>query len=381
MTVWDALGGTRAATLIEGMARSGELPHAWLLLGSGSGTKRSLAFALAAALNCDVSPGVGCAECEACLRVLRGRHPDVHRVVPEGPLIPVETIREYVIPQAARSPFEGAFTVFVIEEAERMNQPAQNSLLKTLEEPQGDTIFILMSENDEELLDTVKSRCVVLRLEPVPEDRLVQSLIALGADQGRATIAARLSDGDVERAQRLALDPAAAERRALWLSIPDRLRSPVDVLDAAAEIVDTVRVAVKQRGESQKDEVKELAEAMGEGRGTAAARNALAKRHRRELRRHEEEILGEAFITIATFYRDVVAVRRGARDAVANADALDVLERWAESPAQDGGLICAADRLVAARTGLTRNSNVPLTVEAALFDAARWTAPQEVGAH
>ena len=123
-------------------------------------------------------------------------------VAPEGSVIPVDVIREVVLPEAARSPFEGTTKVFVIEDADLMNEPAQNALLKTLEEPPADTVFILTSEHEEELLDTIRSRCRAVRLEAVPEDRLVELLQEEGASKEWARVAARLSEGDVARARR-----------------------------------------------------------------------------------------------------------------------------------------------------------------------------------
>lgn len=375
MNIWDKLHRSRS---LEGLARqvsAGEVPHAWLLLGPSGSGKRAAAKAIAAALNCPQQPGVGCGTCTTCARIVRGRHPDVHQIAPEGPLIPVDVIREVVIPEAARSPFEGRRKVFIIEESDRMNEPAQNAILKTLEEPQPDTVFVLLTANEEEVLPTIHSRCRVVRLDPVSESRIVELLEEDGADPDRALLAARLADGDFERAVQLSEDDVVLARRDGWLALADRLISPVDAMDAAEEVVTMARAAVKSFESVQKDEVQELAEAMGEGRGTASARNALAKRHKRELKRLEEELLGEALGTLATFYRDVIAVRRGATESVTNLDRLHVLERWAESPTDDASLVAAIDRLVTTRSALGQNANVPLAMEAALLHVANGVTP------
>ena len=164
MTVWDRLHGSRAAEGVANQIARGEIAHAWLLVGPAGSGKGPTAVAIAAALNCSVEPRIGCGECSSCLRTLRRRHPDVHHIVPEGPIIPVDVVRETIIPEANRSPFEGSYQVFVVEEADKMNPPAQNALLKTLEEPQAHTVFVLISDRAEELLETVHSRCRVVRL-------------------------------------------------------------------------------------------------------------------------------------------------------------------------------------------------------------------------
>lgn len=370
MSVWDGIDVSRPIAALSAQVAKSDVPHAWLFAGPSGSGKRPAAVAMASALNCPVEPDVGCGTCSSCLRISRHRHPDVHHVVPEGPLIPVATIREQVIPEAYRSPFEGSRKVFVIEEAERMNPEAQNALLKTLEEPQPDTIFILISDRPEELLDTVRSRCRTIHLEPVPEVRIIELLTAEGAGAGEAMLAARLSDGDIEIARAYAFDDAARARRGLWLSIPRRLASPLDALDAASEIAAEAKEAVKVRERAQKAEIEELAEAMGEGRGTASVRNALLKRHKRELRRLEEEVLGESLYSLASFYRDVLALRLGGTEAVANTDVLQELEGWAEADVPDGSLLRAVESCIATRTSLTTNANPALAIEAALVEVA-----------
>ena len=368
MTVWEPLEASRIVTGLARQIASGEVAHAWLLLGPAGSGKRPTSIAMAAAIQCPEQPGAGCGRCSTCLRVLRHRHPDVHHIIPEGPLIPVDVIRESVIPEASRSPFEARMKVFIIEEAERMNPAAQNALLKTLEEPPGDTVFILISDREEELLETISSRCRVVRLEPVPEQRIVELLTRQGVTDESALIAARVSDGDLERALSVATDDATGKRRKLWLSIPHRLSSPVDALDAAAEILQEVKIGLQDLEAAQKVEAQELADIIGERRGTAAARNSLAKKHKRELRRREEELLGEALQTVASFYRDVLVLRSGGAEAVSNIDIMDDLEAWVTSDVDDRSLLRAAERCVETRGTFVSNANPTLAVEATLVE-------------
>lgn len=376
MTVWDRLRGSRAAEGIASQVRRGEATHAWLLVGPAGSGKGPTAMALAAALNCGVQPLVGCGECSSCLRTLRRRHPDVHHVTPEGQIIPVDVVREAIIPEANRSPFEGSYQVFVIEEAERMNDAAQNALLKTLEEPQTHTVFVLISDRAEELLETVQSRCRMIRLEPVPEERIVELLRQEGASHETALLSARVSEGDLEKARALAFDDDVAERRRMWTRLPRRLVTPGDALDAATEILDEARAAGKAMQVAQKEELKELAEAFGERRGTAQARNALEKRHKREVRRLEGEILANALRALASFFRDVLAIRRGGDEAVANIDLLEELRGWADSEIEDRAFIEAIERCVVATGRLPRNANAQLTMESVLVGLTQLAPPR-----
>lgn len=370
MSVWDPLEGSRSAGALAAQIAADQIAHAWLLLGPSGSGKGAASTAMAAAINCPVEPRVGCGTCSTCARITRDSYPDVHRIVPEGPLIPVDVIRETVIPEASRSTFEGRWKVFIIEEADRMNPAAQSALLKTLEEPQPDTVFILISGEEAELLDTIRSRCRIVRLEPVPEQRTVELLRGEGAEEETALLAARLSDGDLARARKLALDETVTQRRALWVSILDRLFSPVEALDAAAEVLEEAKAAGKRLEALQKKEVVELAEATGEVRGTAAARNALAKRHKREIRRLEEEVLGEALQTIASFYRDVLAFRRGGTEWIVNIDLLEKVDRWAAASVSDAALLAAVERCITTRGALPLNANQALAIEATLVELA-----------
>ena len=375
MNVWSKLEGSRAVEGLAAQIATGDIPHSWLLLGPQGSGKRSAAVAMAAAMNCAAEPGVGCGTCSACARIVRHRHPDVHHIAPEGPLIPVDVIREVVIPEASRSPFEARRKIFIIEEADRMHDAAQNAILKTLEEPHPDTTFVLISDNEEEVLETIRSRCRILRLEPVSEARIIEMLEEDGASSEVALLAARLSEGDFERARLLAEDETVLSRRKQWTTYPHRLASPIEAMDAAAEVLALTKETVKEREKAQKLEVKDLAEAMGEGRGTATARNALEKRHKRELRRLEAEVLGEALSSLASFYRDVVALRTGGDEAISNIDLLSELNVWASTPITDLDLIAATARCLETRGTFEQNANALLALEATFVEIASRIKP------
>ena len=368
MTAWKDVRGIAAAERLEAQTTAGQISHAWLLTGPAGSGKRRVAFALAAALVCERGPGVACGECSGCVRALRDRHPDVHHVEPEGVIIPVDVVRESVIPEASRSPFEASYKVFVIEDADRMNDAAQNALLKTLEEPQPDTVFVLVSDHEEEVLETIRSRCRTERLEPLPLAKVVDLLVASGAAPEDAHEAAVLAGGDVDRARTFAFDEDARARVNTWRGIPARLASPLDALDVASEVVAESKAAAKAREKEQKLEVTALAEAMGEGRGTSTARNALAKRHRRELRRVEEEVLVEALGTLGAFYRDVLAARHGAAEA-------GELAAWASSSIPDAALVAATARCAETSGTFAFNANALLALESTLVELARLAPP------
>lgn len=146
-----------AAELLVETARRGELHHAIILHGPAHDTLRDLALQIAKALNC-INGSAG-DSCMVCQRIERRLHPDVHwvEVTADRKMISVEQIRE-VVGAATLRPYEGRNKVFVIDPADAVSAGGLNSLLKTLEEPARDTIFVLITRAPDLLLPTIRSR-------------------------------------------------------------------------------------------------------------------------------------------------------------------------------------------------------------------------------
>ena len=157
---------------------AGSVPHALLIAGPAGVGKTTLALDLAAGLLCDAPDPAArpCRACRGCRLVDSGRHADVHRLVPGGAGDQIRigdrsepeqgTIR-HLISELALLPVEGGARVALIERAERLNEDAQSALLKTLEEPPPGVTIILCVDREDQLLPTVRSRCIRLRLGPV----------------------------------------------------------------------------------------------------------------------------------------------------------------------------------------------------------------------
>jgi DNA polymerase-3 subunit delta' len=162
-------GHRRLLTLIARSIKRDALPPSLLFEGPPGVGKRTAALAVAMAVNClePLTDGEfewdACGECSSCKKMLKDLHPDVRIIEPgETGNIKVEQVRE-VIDAAAYRPFEGKRRVVIIDRAEQLGEPAQNALLKTLEEPRPASIFILVSSRPDLLLPTVRSRCSRLR--------------------------------------------------------------------------------------------------------------------------------------------------------------------------------------------------------------------------
>lgn len=217
-------GQPRALAAIASMV-TGSVPHAVLLVGPASSGKTTLALDLAAGLLCsDPDPTARpCRLCRGCRLVASGNHPDLHRLAPEGPGGQVRigkagdpesgTIRR-LISELALLPAEGGSRVAIVEQAHRINDDAQNALLKMLEEPPAGVTIVLCADDEECLLPTVRSRCVRIRLGPVAGREIERWLGELGAaDAPAASRFARLAGGCPGLALAYARAPEAARLR------------------------------------------------------------------------------------------------------------------------------------------------------------------------
>ncbi len=210
----------------------GRPPHAILLGGPASVGKTTLAMDLAAGLLCLAQSPADrpCRACRGCRLVASGNHPDLHRLAPGGPgdQVRIDPIRTLVA-DLALLPVEGGARVAVIERADRMNEDAQNALLKTLEEAPAGVVIVLCADDEDRLLPTIRSRCARLRLGTVGIREIEQWLTERGiVDPPSAARVARLAGGRPG----LALAYAQATPRVslpAWPHAHARLRRPAGV--------------------------------------------------------------------------------------------------------------------------------------------------------
>ncbi|MBI4129020.1 MAG: DNA polymerase III subunit delta' [Parcubacteria group bacterium] len=192
------------------------LPHALLFIGPEGIGKRQVALKLARAILCQNADTHGddgtlfsCGNCVFCEAFGSGTHPDFLSLMPEEGErgeIPIRDIRELRRALTLRSGFGGQ-KVVVIDEAHRMTHEAANAFLKTLEEPKGDVLFLLISHHPQAILSTIRSRTEILSFRPVRQQEIAAWLAQKGLPRERAVTLARLSLGRPGRASMLAHEP------------------------------------------------------------------------------------------------------------------------------------------------------------------------------
>ncbi|MFF2205384.1 DNA polymerase III subunit delta' [Streptomyces sp. NPDC058145] len=393
MTVWDDLvGQDKVSAALDAAARDADalvtaaaadrpppeasrMTHAWLFTGPPGAGRNQAARAFAAALQC-VSPdralgGVpGCGFCDGCHTALLGTHADVSTVAAVGAEILVRDMRD-TVRKSYTAPANGRWQIILVEDAERLNEKSANAVLKAVEEPAPRTVWLLCAPSVEDVLPTIRSRCRHLNLRTPSVEAVADMLMRRdGIEPEAAMAAARATQGHVDRARRLATDPAARERRAAVLRLPLRLDEVGACLRAAQELVDAAAEDAKQLAEEiDGKETEELKAALGAAqggrlpRGTAGAVKDLEEMQKRRRTRTQRDSLDVALGDLTGFYRDVLALQLGSRVAIANGDTEDALDRLARGSSPESTLR-RMEAIAACREALDRNVAPLLAVEA-----------------
>ena len=225
-----------------------KFPHAVIFSGAEGIGKRLTAEICAAALLCEnQADGEACGECENCRLVAAKTHPDFYVVEAEATKtarnIKIGQIRE-MQSEAALRPINSARRVMIIDGAELMNNAAANCLLKTIEEPPSQTIFILLTASRSSLLMTIRSRCMTINFEKLSAEQIRAFLISQGVEESEAENLSVIADGSLGRALKLK-EEGGAELRESALDILEKISraefTSEDIFKRGAEIAEWSR--------------------------------------------------------------------------------------------------------------------------------------------
>jgi DNA polymerase-3 subunit delta' len=172
-------GQERVKRILQNSLRTDKVSHAYIFTGQTGTGRREMALAFAQALYCKVLPDDACGECLDCRKVEHGNHPDLHWLRPDGASIKIEQIRELQKQFAYRAGASG-LKMYILENADTMTVQAANSLLKFLEEPTSRVVAILITDNGQALLPTIRSRSQWVPFVPLSRELMVAALQAEG---------------------------------------------------------------------------------------------------------------------------------------------------------------------------------------------------------
>jgi DNA polymerase-3 subunit delta' len=290
--------------------------HAFLFAGPEGSGKALAARAFVAALLC---PQGGCGACRDCRLALEDRHPNLALLEPEGRDIRVGDgpddggTARWVASRAYLTPPEPGRKLFRIEQADRMTEEAADVLLKVLEGPPADTVFLLSSARPHEIPETVRSRCQTVTFHPLAERFVVDTLVAEGADEDRARLAARLAGGNVGRARRIAAEEGLAFRDAALDALRLASGGAAGALDAAEALVAAAgeyraRLADRLAGDLEPFADPDSGRPLEQYRATV---RRLKDRHHRLERRAEREFLDWSLLALEAWFRDGLLAAAG----------------------------------------------------------------------
>ncbi len=318
MTFDKITGHQRQKNILLRTLSNQRVAHAYLFEGPEGVGKRLTALAFTRALFCQ--NGTGCGKCPSCLKVDNLNHPDLHLLQANGSALKIDQIRTLQQELSLR-PLEGSYKVCLIDGAEYFTNGAANALLKTLEEPQSGTIIILLTNQPEKLLPTIRSRCQRLPFSHLPKQQVAAILAEkLELNRTDALILAALSEGSLKK--------ALGANRDFFLEKRLKLIQSLSALSASSTIP------------------------------TFSFANELEM---------EKESLPDILDIFQAFYRDILLLKHERpEEELVNQDLHDLLQQQKQQTTT-AGLLRKLNALESARYHLQRNVNRRLTLEVMLM--------------
>jgi DNA polymerase III subunit delta' len=358
------------AAAVLGAAVRGAPSHAYLFHGPAGSGKREAAREFAAGLLARDAPDPA----NARARALAGVHPDLTWVAPSGAHIMLRgDVDQAVVAAAGHTPFEASYRVFVLERVDTMDDPAANTLLKTLEEPPAYVVLILLTDKPTQVLPTIVSRCQGVRFDPLPPAKLAERLESRGVAPVAARACARLSLGDGERALALALGDGPALRARAEAFARAALRGEVGRAKPWSEVLDAARAAGRAAEAGVEQALAEELEYLPK-KEHRRKQTEYTERARRAARRAETAALDHALQVSGLWYRDLACLAADAEELVLATDRLEELR--ADAAGRDPAALTAAVDLVEdTRIRLPFNVSYDLALQALAYRLERGLAP------
>lgn len=357
---------------------SASFSQSWLITGPPGSGRSTAAKLFAAALQCKNS---GCGECSICKSVLSNSHPDVKMILPSGITYGVDEVKA-LMQSSALIPAMGQWSIFILEDADRLTTVAANALLKSIEEPARNTMWILCAPSSQDVISTIRSRCRMVNLRMPPFDEIAELLKTRdGVDAAMAKFSAAASMGHVGRAKLLATNEELREARRQILQLPFELKDLPSCFKAAAQLFETTTIEAERETESlDHAEQEQLLENYGVGatglsktkmqRMSASAMKELTREQKLRNKRIARDRLDLALVEIAAFYRDVLVVQAGAQLELFHEQYRGSIEQMA-TESTISATIKRLEAVEEARSLLPSEASPLLVVEALMIQLAR----------
>lgn len=190
---------------LQNAIRQKKINHAYIFNGERGCGKKLVARTFAKTLQCENQEADACCSCKSCMQTESGNQPDIIKITYEKASIGVDIIRDQINGDIAVKPYSSPYKIYILADADKMTEQAQNALLKTLEEPPEYAVFLLLTDNADRLLPTVLSRCVLFNFKPISQDVIKKHLMEKkGFTEYQAELSATFSQGNLGKAIRYA---------------------------------------------------------------------------------------------------------------------------------------------------------------------------------
>ena len=239
MALSELIGNTRVKATLASYLRNERVPSSLIFTGSDPYHQLLFAMNFAKAINCLEKNNDGCGRCRHCLAIDRNIFPDLQVLAPEGQFYRKNQMDD-LIETSSRRPLQAERKIFILKNAQCLNDVAANSFLKTLEEPLPTNIFILLAVNMNLILPTIQSRCQILKFLPLSKNEIRLELLQKGVDPEKSRLLAFFGSDGLENVAEVDWHELEGKRAAM-LSILDRLLRQSEVEDILLDLYDRSR--------------------------------------------------------------------------------------------------------------------------------------------
>ncbi|WP_083323809.1 DNA polymerase III subunit delta' [Corynebacterium sp. HMSC036D03] len=359
-----------AARAARGEGDLRAMSHSWLLTGPPGAGRSLAALCFAAALMCtskDENGDPGCGQCAACRAVLeQQKHTDLVFVDPKEQFITVGEARD-VIGRAASLPSVAPWRVVIFNKADRLRNEAANALLKTVEEPPERTVIVMVapSADPQDFSQTLRSRCRHLYIPSPSVEGVVKQLVAEGASEHDARLAAVTSLQHVGRARHLVQDAGVQKRRAMAINLAEDVFHGSQAFQSVTALLKFIEKDAKDsHAESEEAERSKIEQSFGigaKGKGASKAQRdarsalkELEELHKKRAKRRIADGLDIVLVDLAGIYRDALMLKVGAEVDMTHPDFAGLAGELAQCVSEDG-LLAAQSAIRTCREQLPQN--------------------------
>ncbi len=326
MAFKDIIGNWGVKKILSKALKQKKLSNSLLFAGPEGIGKKETALVVAKALNCLKKSADACEECTHCRAINNGNFPDVMVLSPAKEVLRIDQMR-LLKETAYLKPMIGLKRVFIVEEAEKMNEEASNSLLKVLEEPPAFSQMILVTSNPFRIIQTIKSRCQLFMFSPIAKDEIKKALALKGYGEEKARILSLLVNGNLKQALTLEWEEVRALREQAWHLFLALLKE--ERISPHVEQFSSLRAALKEE-------------------------------------------LEDVFRILSSFCRDVILIKEGAdRELLLNPDFEEDLTKMERSLTLEQAMETLS-RIDFAITGLKKNLNTNILLHSMFSKFLEW---------